>query len=225
MGQVIALKEVAVNIKNTQPILAFDIIEKALVQVLTLPEEPQGRKLSAQLVSEAALLNKAETFRMVLRIPDRETKDLLLVEAGNVFARENPLWAFQAANEISESSWRLALYQKIAEREAKDPTSPRTGRLKDPALKVLGEWGMGRERAKKEESRTTPFFEKALEEVAKVRYDREQSYLLCGLAADWAAFDEKKALQVAERISPHFPEPLSYSLLQVGTKCLSTGQE
>jgi hypothetical protein len=82
----------------------------------------------------------------------------------------------------------------------------------------LGDWGLGRQRVKKEESRAVPFFEKALEEVVKVRYDREQSYLLCGLAAEWAALDEKKALQVAERISPHFPEPLSYGLLQVGTQ-------
>lgn len=213
-----ALKEVAGSIKMTQPVFAFDIFEKALGQVLTLPEEPQGRKLLSQLVAEAALLNKEKTLRRILQIPDRETKDLLLVEASNAFAKEDSLWAFKAANEISESSWRLALYQKIAEREAKNPASPKPDRLKDPALKVLREWGLGRERAKKEESRATPFFEKALEEIGTVGYDREQSYLLSGLAADWAPIDEKKALQVAERISPHFPEPLSYALLRVGTQ-------
>jgi hypothetical protein len=218
LEQVIALKEVAGRIKNTQPVLAFDLFERALIQVLTLPEEPQRRKLSSQLVAELALLNKGKTFGRILRIPDRETKDLLLMEAGNAFTRENPLWAFQTANEISESSWRLALYQKIAEREAKDPASPKADRKKDPALKVLREWGLGREIARKEESRATPFFERALEEIGKVRYDREQSYLLCGLAADWAAIDEKKALQAVERISLLFPEPLSYALLQVGTQ-------
>lgn len=213
-----ALKEIGESIKKTQPVFAFDLFEEALIRVLTLPEEPQGRRLLSQFVAEAALLNKGKTFRRILQIPERETRDFLLTEAGDAFLKEDPIWAFQAASEISEGSWRLALYQKIAEREAKSPASPKTGRLMDPALKVLREWGLGRERAKKEESRATPFFEKALEEIGKVRYEREQAYLLSGLAADWAAIDEKKALQVAERISPHFPEPLSYALLQVGAQ-------
>ena len=213
-----ALKELGASIKKTQPAFAFDLFEKALVRVLTLPEEPQGRRLLSELVAEAALLDKEKTLRRILQIPDRETKDFLLAEAGNSFLKDDSIWAFQAANEISESSWRLALYRKIAEREAKNPAPPKTGRLLDPALKVLREWGLGRERAKKEESRAIPFFEKALEGMGKVRYDREQAYLLCGLAADWAAIDEKKALQAAEKISSHFPEPLSYALLQVGTQ-------
>ena len=213
-----ALKELGAGIKKTQPVFAFDLFEKALVRVLALPEEPQGRRLMSQFVAEAALLNKERTFRRILQIPGRETKDLLLTEAGNAFLKDDSVWAFKAANEMSESSSRLALYQKIAEREAKNPASSKTGRLMDPALKALREWGLGRERAQKEESRATPFFEKALEEIGKVRYDREQAYLLSGLAADWVAIDEKKALQVAERISPHFPEPLSYALLQVGTQ-------
>jgi len=218
LEQVIALKEVAGSIRNTQPVLAFDIFERAFDQNLMLPEEPQGRKISSQLVGELALLNQGKTFGRILRIPDRETKDLLLMEAGNAFAKENPLWAFQAANEISESSCRLALYQKIAEREAKKPAPSQTDRLPNPALTVLRQWGLGREKARKEESRATAFFEKALEEIGKIQYDREKSYLLSGLAADWAAIDEKKALRAAERISPHFPEPLSYALLQVGAQ-------
>lgn len=213
-----ALKEVANSLKKTQPVFAFDIFEKALGQVRTLPEEPKGRKLLSQLVVEAAFLNKEKIFRRILQIPDRETRDLLLREVGSAWAREDSLWAFKAANEISESVWRLPLYQKIAEREAKNLASPKPDRLNQPALRALSQWGLGRERAKKEESQATPFFEKALEEVGKIQYSRAQSYLLSGLAADWASIDEEKALRVAEKISPDFPEPLSYALLQVGTQ-------
>jgi hypothetical protein len=90
--------------------------------------------------------------------------------------------------------------------------------LSQPALRALSQWGLGREGAKKEESQAAPFFEKALEEVGKIQNSREQSYLLSGLAADWASIDEEKALRVAEKVSPDFPEPLSYALLQVGTQ-------
>ena len=213
-----ALKEVASSLKKTQPVFAFDILQRAWEQALILPEEPKGRKLLSQIVVEAGLLNIERTFRRILQVPDRETRDLLLVEAGSAWVKEDPLWGLKAANEISDSDLRVGLYLQIAAGEAKNLVSAKSDRRNHPALKALGQWALGREKAKKEESRATPFFEKALEEIGRIQDGREQAYLLSGLAAEWAPIDEEKALGVAEKIPPHFSEPFSYAFLQVGTQ-------
>jgi hypothetical protein len=218
LEKVAALKEVASGMKKTQPVFASDIFGKALEQALTLPEEPKSRKLLSQLVVESALLNREKTFRRILQIPNRETRDLLLTEASNAWAKEDSLWALKAADEIFESARRLALYQKIAAGEAKNLGPGKPDRLNHPALRALGQWGVGREKAKKEESQATAFFEKALVEIGKIQDGRQQSYFLSGLAADWALIDEEKAMRVAGKISPHYAEPFSYALLQVGTQ-------
>jgi hypothetical protein len=77
---------------------------------------------------------------------------------------------------------------------------------------------LGREKARKDESQAIPQYEKALHEIRRVRDSKERSYLLAGLVAEWASLDEEKAVRISEEISSEFPEPLSYSLLQIGTQ-------
>jgi hypothetical protein len=143
---------------------------------------------------------------------------LLLGEAGSTWVKEDPLQGLKAANEISDSALRAALYLKIAAREAKNLAPPKSERPNHPALKALGQWGLGREKAKKEESQASPFYVKSLEEMGRIQDGREQVFLFSALAAEWAPIDEEKALEVAERIPLHYSEPLSYALLQVGSQ-------
>ncbi|KPK89602.1 MAG: hypothetical protein AMJ94_11755 [Deltaproteobacteria bacterium SM23_61] len=78
---------------------------------------------------------------------------------------------------------------------------------------------MGREKAKREGLEAVPFFEEALLGMEKVSDPKEKAYLLSGLAADWTAIDEKKALQIVEKIPANeFPEPHSYALLQIAAQ-------
>jgi len=213
-----AFKEVAASMKKDQPGLAFDVLEKALAQAMPLSEGSKRNKLLSQLIVEAALLDKERTLCRLREMEDRETKDLLLKEVGNALIKENPSWAMKAAGEISESSLRFPLYQKIAEEKAKLRPASRLDRGNEPALIALFHWGLGREKAKSNESQAIPLYEQALQEIGKVAEPRDQSYLLGALAADWASIDEEKALQAAEKISADFPEPFSYALLQVGTQ-------
>jgi len=218
LERAMALKEVAERIKKTQPLLAFDILAEAMAQILILSAEPKEGKLLSQLVVEAALLDKERTLRWLQQISDRETRDLLLREAGSTWAREDPLWALKAAREMSESALRFSLYRKIAEAEVKKLSSSRLDRRNQPVLLALSQWGLGREKASKEGFRAGPFFETAWQEIEKIADRRERSFLLSGLAPDWAFVDEGKALAVAEKIPSDFPEPLSYALLQVGAQ-------
>ncbi|MBI5968296.1 MAG: hypothetical protein HY882_10625, partial [Deltaproteobacteria bacterium] len=213
MEKAIALDEVARSMKSTQPALASDIFLKSLEQVLSLPDRPRRNKLLSQLITEAALLDKEKTFQRLLRIEDRETRELLLREAGLTWLKEDSLRAMKAASEISEGSLRCALYQKIAEREARKPEQSQ-----EATLIILSELGWAREKAKKDESQAIPHLAKAVQEIEKFTDLRDRTYLLSWLAAEWAAIDEGKALEVAEKIPAHFSEPLSYTLLQVGTQ-------
>ncbi len=47
----------------------------------------------------------------------------------------------------------------------------------------------------------------------KLKDAKERSYLLEGLAAEWASLDEEKALRITDEISSEFPESLSYGLV------------
>ncbi len=207
-----AFKEVASGMKKAQPIQALGLLEKALASVLTLPENPKRTKLLSELAKESALLDKEKALQRLLQIQDRETRDFLLREAGTALIKEDPLWAIKAANEISEGSLRLALYQKIA-----GATLKYRG-ITQPGQRALSQWGMGREKAKKDESQAVAHYETALQEIESIKDGRERSHLLGGLAAEWALIDEEKALQVAKKIPSDFSEPLSHVLLQIGAQ-------
>jgi hypothetical protein len=112
--------------------------------------------------------------------------------------------------EIAEGSARASLYQKIADLASKGGIDPN-----QPAMNALSQWGQGREAAKKEETKALPYFETAFQEIGKISDTQERSFILSGLIGDWTQIDEGRAIKAAERISPDFPEPLSYSLLQV----------
>ena len=218
----IALKEAAASLKKAQPAMAADILEKAFLGVLELPEGPRERKLLSQLVVELAALDTERTLRMIRQIPDREIKDLLLREAGLAWVKMDvssaaPI-AMRAASEISESSLRMALYQKIAERLAREWPSAKADWSNRPSMLGLAQWGLAKAKVKTEETEAIPFLEKALREIEKVPDPKERSYLLSGLAVEWAPIDEGKALSVAGKISSEFPEPLSYALLQGGSQ-------
>ena len=212
LEKAVAFKEVAAGMKKTQTSLALNVFEKGLATALTLPEGPKQSKLLSELIREAALLDREKTLRRLLHIEGRETRDFLLREAGTALIKEDPSWAMRAANEISEGALRLALYQKIADGMAN------RRRLARPEQLALSQWGIGREKAKKDESRAVAHYEKTLEEIERVTDRRERSHLLSGLAAEWAPTNEEKALQVAKKISSEFPEPFSYALLQVGAQ-------
>ena len=212
LEKALALKEAASGIKKTQAVQALNILEKALASVLTLLEGPRRRKLLSELAKESALLDREKTLQRLLQIEDQETRDFLLREAGTALIKEDSLWVMKAANEISEGSLRLALYQKIA-----DATLKRRG-ITRPGQRALSQWGMGREKGKKDESQAVAHYQAALEEIESIKDARERSHLLGGLAAEWALIDEEKALQVAKKISPDFSEPLSDALLQIGAQ-------
>lgn len=217
-----AFKEVAGAMKKTDPALALDLLGKALDQALALPEGPKASKLLSQLVAEATLLDDAGTFRRLLQIPDREMKELLLKETGDAWVQQDsPMalkQALRALGEIGEGSLRWALWQKIVEREAQRPSLAKLESRNQPALQAVSYWGQGKGKAKNDESQGVPFYLKALQEMEKVEDLQERSYLLGGLAAEWAPLDEEKALEIAGKISAAFPEPHSYALLQVGTQ-------
>ena len=220
LERAMAFKEVAGTLKKTNPVQAIYLLEKAMDWVLALPEEIKTSKLLSQLVTEAASMDKTRTLRKLQEIPNRETRDLLFKEAGKIWVKEDSppsvQEAIKAAYEISESSLRLDLYQKIADRQAKKIIPSKSDPLDQPELKAIYQWGMGREMAKNDESRVFPFFIQALQEIEKIKEPKERSYLLGGLAAEWAPVNEEKALEVAGKISADFPEPYSYALLQVG---------
>jgi len=207
-----AFKEVAAGMKKAQPDLALNVLERGLVTALTSPEGVKQDKLLSELIREAALLDREKTFRRLLQIEDRETRDFLLREAGMALIKEDPSWAMRAATEISESSVRLALYQKIA-----DGMSNRR-RLAQPGQRALSQWGIGREKAKKDESQAEAHYVESLQDIERVTDLRERSHLLSGLAAEWGSINEEKALQVLKKLSSQFSEDFSYSLLQVGTQ-------
>jgi hypothetical protein len=208
----VAFKEVAVGMKKAQPDLALNVLERGLVTALTSPEGVKQGKLLSELIREAALLGREKTLRRILQIEDIKTRDFLLREAGMALIKEDPSWAIRAATEISESSLRLALYQKIA-----DGMSNRR-RLAASEQRALSQWGIGREKAKKDESQAEAHYVESLQDIERVTDLRERSHLLSGLAVEWAPINEEKALQVVRKISSQFSEDFSYSLLQVGTQ-------
>ena len=211
-----ALKEVASNWKKFQPKPALSMMDKALQQVFSMPEGGKKRKLLRDLIAEAASLDPDLTLRWIGRVPESSSRDLLYKEAGNSWAGEEPMKAMKAAEEISESSLRLSLIQKAAESAAKKPAQ---GKTEEPLYAALASWGRGREAAKREERQAVPFYQKALEEIERLKDRREKAYLLGGLAGDWAGIDEKQARQVAEKIgAEEFGEPYSYALLQIAAQ-------
>ncbi len=207
-----AFKEAASGMKKGQPVQALNILERALTSVLPLPESPRRRKLLSELVKELALLDSEKTLQRLLQIEDREARDFLLREAGTALVKQDASGAVKAANEISEGSLRLALYRKIADATLK------LREISQPGNRALSQWGMGREKAKKDESRSVAYYKAALGEIEGIKDARQKSYLLGGLAAEWTPIDEEKALQVANKISSDFPEPLSHALLQIGSQ-------
>ena len=201
----VALREVAVNWEKSQPNAALGLLEKALQQVAFIPEGGRKNRVAAELAAEAASVDKEWTLRWISRVPDPSLRDLLCKGAGNFWAAEDPIYALKAAGEISESSLRLPLYHKAAESAAKKAF-----------LSFLSSWAVGREKAKREGLQAVPFYEEALQGIEKVSDPKERAYLLGGLAADWTGIDEKKALQIVEKIPGNeFPEPHSYALLQI----------
>jgi hypothetical protein len=204
----VALKEVAANWKKSQPKAALGLLKKALQLVSFIPEGARKNRVAAELAAEAASVDKEWTLRWIKQVPDPSLRDLLCKGAGNFWAGEDPAQALKAAGEISECSLRLPLYQKAAESAAK----------KAPGS-FLSSWALGREKAKREGLEAVPFFEEALQGIEKVKDPKERSYLLSGLAADWTGIDEKKALQIVEKIPGNeFPEPHSYALLQIAAQ-------
>jgi hypothetical protein len=201
----VALREVAANWKKSQPKAALGLLEKALGQGSSLPEGVRKNRVAAELGAEAASVDKEWTLRWISQVPDPALRDLLCQGAGNFWAGEDPAYVLKAAGEISESSLRLPLYRKAAESAAKKAL-----------LSFLSSWAVGREKAKREGLEAVPFYEEALQGIEKVSDSKERAYLLSGLAADWTAVDEKKALQIVEKIpADEFPEPHSYALLQI----------
>ena len=217
-----ALKEVAISLKKDQPAEAAAILEKTFLGVLELPDGPRERQLLSQLVVELASLNSEKTFRLIRQVPGRELRDLLYKDAGLAWIKMNVpsavKMAMRAGSEISESSLRVALYQKIADRLAREWPSLRADGPDQPSLSGLAQWGLARAKVKTEETEALPFLEKALYEIRKVSDSKERSYLLSGLTVEWAPLDEERALRVAGEISSAFPEPLSYALLQGGSQ-------
>jgi hypothetical protein len=73
-------------------------------------------------------------------------------------------------------------------------------------------------KAKTNELQAIPHYEKAFQEIEKVIDPEDRSYLLSGLATDWAQINEEKALKIVESIPTGHPEPHSYGLLQTGSR-------
>ena len=217
LERAMAFKEIAENVRKAQPRLAFDCYEKAIRQILELPEGNKGRRLLSSLVMEAGRLDREKTFQDLLNVSEPEARDLLLQVGGSLWGQEDPLFALKAAREISEGAFRFLLYQNVADVEARRGVRLGKPAPDQPNLLACYYWGAGREKARKDESQAIPQYEKALHEIRRVRDSQERSYLLAGLVAEWASLDEERALRISEEISSEFPEPLSYSLLQIGT--------
>jgi hypothetical protein len=160
MEKAMALKEAAGGFKKGQPPLAFDLCWRAIDQVLMLPEEHKGRKFLSSLVTEAARLNKEGTLQRLLQISEPDTREILLKEAGSFWAQEDPSFALKAAREILEGSLRFVLYQKIADHEAKKLSRPGRPGTEQPVSLAFSQWGLGREKAKKDESQAASHYEK-----------------------------------------------------------------
>jgi hypothetical protein len=204
----VALKEVAANWKKSQPKAALGLLEKALQMVPFIPEGARKNRIPAELAAEAASVDKEWTIRWISQVPDPSLRDLLCKGAGKFWATEDPAQALKAAQEISESSLRMELYHKAAE-----------GAAKKGLISFLSPWAAGIEKAKREGLEAVPFYEGALQGIEKVTDPKERAYLLGALAADWSGIDEKKALQIVEKIPANeFPEPNSYALLQIAAQ-------
>jgi hypothetical protein len=218
LERAMAYREVAGSLKKAEPRLAFDLLDRAIRQLLTLPDGHKGRKLLPSLAAEAARLDPEKTFQKIRQVSEPETRDLLFREAGLHWAQEDFPFALKAVHEISEGSLRLILYQKMADIEAKRPFPSIESTPDSTGLLLFYQWGQGRGKAKRDESQAGPYYEKALQEIVKLKDAKERSCLLSGLAAEWASINEEKALRITDEISSDFPEPLSYGLLQIGTQ-------
>ncbi len=152
LERAMAFKEVAGNLKKVEPRLAFDLLERAIGQILALPEGHKGRKLLSSLVTEAARLDREKTFQKIRQVSDPETRDFLFKEAGLLWAQEDFPFALKAVQEISEGSLRLILYQKIADVAAKRPfPSMKSG----SAQQVSSCFSVGKGKGKGKEGRIT----------------------------------------------------------------------
>jgi hypothetical protein len=211
-----ALKEVGTALKKEEPASAFFLLEKALMEALSLPPGNKRNKLLSNIIVEAALLDREKTIRKLRHMEDRETRDFLLLEAGDALSKVDPLWAVKATGEISESSIRCTLYREISEDLRTYFPHRKFDQPRSPPLLALYYLRIAREKAKSNKSHANPFYEKASQEIGKIVNRLEKSYLLCNLAAEWAECDEERALRVAEKISSKYPESSSYALLQVG---------
>ena len=215
-----AYKELGVAVNKAQPNLGIESLEKAWGLAITLPEGGSRDKILIQILTETAPLNVDKSLAMAQAVPDRETQDRLLREAGNALFKEESAaslsGALKIAKEISESSARASIYQKAAERIASGPVK---GNGMDPSFQAaLSQWGRGREAAKREETEAAPFFERAFEEIGRIADIRDRAFLLAALIGDWAQVEEGKALKAAETIPSEMAEALSYSFLQVSVQ-------
>ena len=212
-----ALRDVAKSGKVSDPAQALKLLENAWAIIVGVPEGTSREKVLGQVLNDAAALNLDKAFAMVRAISDRQVKDSLLKDAGNALLKgESPAGlggALKIAKEISESSTRTGLYQKIAERTLKETGD--SGITDRAILSALVQWGLGRETVRKEDQEAAPHYEKAFLEIAKISDPQERVFVLAGMMGDWAQIDEVKALAAAEKISGEFAEPLSYGLLQV----------
>ena len=181
LERAMAFKEIAESLRKAQPRLAFDFYEKAIRQILALPEGSKGRRLLSSLVMEAGRLDREKTLQDLLNVSEPETRDLLLEEGGSLWAEEDPLFALKAAGEISEGAFRFILYQRIADVVARKGLRLGTPASDQPDLLACYYWGLGREKARKDELQAIPQYEKALHEIRRVRDSRERSYLLAGI--------------------------------------------
>ena len=213
-----AFKAAAGGLKGIDPRRAYESYEKAIEQVLMLPEGHRGRSVLSSLIGEAGRLDRERTCRRIRQVNDPETRDFLLRETGSAWVREDPSFALKVAGEITEGPVRLSLYQKIADEGAKRPSVTRRTGVDEAGLRTLTFLGRGREKAKKDEQQAIPYYEKALKETIKAVDPKERSFLLCALAAEWSLIDEERAFAVAESIPADFPEPLSHALLQIGSQ-------
>jgi hypothetical protein len=225
LEKAMAFKEIGASLKKEQPRLAFDFFEKAFDRILALPKASRGRGLLPSLAMEAGRLDRERTLQFLVKVGEPETKDLLLRDCGSLWAEGDPLFALKAAGEISDGEVRFALYQRIADIEARKALRGQGSGSDQPSLHAFSYWGLGRERAIMDESRAIPQYEKALHEIRKIGDARSRSYLLAGLAAEWAPIDEEKSLQICEEISSEFPEPLSFGLLQIGAQLKKWNRE
>jgi hypothetical protein len=211
-----AFKEVAVVIKKARPDQSRDLLEKAWQLFVTAPGGGSRDKNLSSILCEMASFNLDKAFALAQTISDRRIREAMLVEAGNALLKEgNPAvisGAMRIGKEIAEGSARASLYQRIADLASKGGKGINPNQ---PATNALSQWGQGREAAKKEETKALPYFEAAFQEIGKISDPKEGSFILSGLIGDWAQIDEGRAIKAAEKISPDFPEPFSYSLLQV----------